>query len=177
ESDRHAKLRIGLPKRVGYRGLREQLVLEKKLVPCDSPAFYVFAENIAFSSPTAGAVMVNAGNVSGRIGSWRVEGTSKTYQDWYEEKLARRPLKFERKELRLIRVHSSRCIQEHWIVFVPACSRLTDKSTLSNPQGSPSDLMHLLGLDPYRFGYEYQVLINRLIVPTDDGRILTRLVV
>ncbi len=26
---------------------------------------------------------------SGRIGSWRVEGTSKTYQDWHEEKLAK----------------------------------------------------------------------------------------
>ncbi len=64
------------------------LVLEKKLVPCDSPEFYVFAENVAFSSPTAGAVIVNAGNVSGRTGSWRVEGTSKTYQDWHEEKLA-----------------------------------------------------------------------------------------
>lgn len=68
---------------------RDQLVLEKKLVPCDSPEFYVFAENVAFSSPTAGAVIVNAGNVSGRIGSWRVEGTSKTYQDWHEEKLAK----------------------------------------------------------------------------------------
>jgi hypothetical protein len=72
-----------------YRGLREQLVLEKKLVPCDSPEFYVFAENVALSSPTAGAVIVNAGNVSGRIGSWRVEGTSKTYQDWHEGKLAK----------------------------------------------------------------------------------------
>ena len=72
-----------------YRGLREQLVLEKKLVPCNSPEFYVFAENVAFSSPTAGAVIVNAGNVSGRIGSWRVEGTSKTYQDWHEGKLAK----------------------------------------------------------------------------------------
>ena len=72
-----------------YRGLREQLVLEKKLVPCDSPEFYVFAENVALSSPTAGAVIVNAGNVSGRKGSWRVEGTSKTYQDWHEEKLAK----------------------------------------------------------------------------------------
>jgi hypothetical protein len=71
-----------------YRGLRDQLVLEKKLEPCDSPEFYVFAVNIAFSSPTAGAVIVNAGNVSGRTGSWRVQGTSKTYQDWHEEKLA-----------------------------------------------------------------------------------------
>ncbi len=72
-----------------YCGLRDQMVLEKKLVPCNTPEFYVFAENVAFSSPTAGAVIVNAGNVSGRTGSWRVEGTSKTYQDWHEEKLAK----------------------------------------------------------------------------------------
>jgi len=72
-----------------YRGLRDQMVLEKKLVPCNTPEFYVFAENVALSSPTAGAVIVNAGNVSGRTGSWRVEGTSKTYQDWHEEKLAK----------------------------------------------------------------------------------------
>jgi hypothetical protein len=71
-----------------YRGLRDQLVHEKKLVPCDSPEFYLFAEDVAFSSPTAGAVIVNAGNVSGRTGSWRVEGTSKTYQDWHEGKIA-----------------------------------------------------------------------------------------
>jgi hypothetical protein len=58
-------------------------------VPSDTPEFYVFAENVAFSSPTAGAVIVNAGNVSGRKGSWRVEGTSKTYQDWHEDKLAK----------------------------------------------------------------------------------------
>jgi hypothetical protein len=59
------------------------------LVPRNSPEFYVFAENVAFSSPTAGAVIVNAGNFSGRTGSWRVEGTSKTYQDWHAEKLAK----------------------------------------------------------------------------------------
>lgn len=73
-----------------YRGLRDQLVRDGKLILSpDSPAFYVFKENVAFSSPTAGAVIVNAYNVSGRTGSWRVEGTSKTYQDWHEEKLAK----------------------------------------------------------------------------------------
>jgi hypothetical protein len=71
-----------------YRGLREQLVTEKKLIPSDKPEFFVFSENVSFSSPTAGAVVVNAGNVSGRTGSWKVQGTSKTYQDWHEEKLA-----------------------------------------------------------------------------------------
>jgi len=33
-------------------------------------------------------VIVNAYNVSGRRVSWKVEGTNKTYHDWYEEKLA-----------------------------------------------------------------------------------------
>jgi hypothetical protein len=46
---------------------------------------------------------------------------------------------------------------------------------------SPKDLqariLHLLGLDPYRFGYEYQGLFNRLIGPTDEGKVLKKLIV
>lgn len=33
-------------------------------------------------------------------------------------------------------------------------------------------ILHLLGLDPYRFSYFYQGLDNRLIGPTDDGRVI-----
>jgi hypothetical protein len=33
-------------------------------------------------------------------------------------------------------------------------------------------ILHLLGLDPYRFSYLYQGLENRLIGPTDEGRVL-----
>jgi hypothetical protein len=33
-------------------------------------------------------------------------------------------------------------------------------------------ILHLLGLDPYRFSYSYQGLDNRLIGPTDEGRVL-----
>jgi len=36
-------------------------------------------------------------------------------------------------------------------------------------------LLHLLGLDPYRFAYPYQGLQQRLIGPTDEGRVLTDL--
>jgi len=72
---------------MSYRRLRDQLVSEKKLVPSDNPEIFVFAESVSFSSPTAGAVIVNAYNVSGRRVSWKVEGTNKTYHDWYEEKL------------------------------------------------------------------------------------------
>jgi len=33
-------------------------------------------------------------------------------------------------------------------------------------------ILHLMGLDPYRFSYLYQGLDNRLIGPTDEGRVL-----
>jgi hypothetical protein len=36
-------------------------------------------------------------------------------------------------------------------------------------------LLHLLGLDPYRLAYPYQGLQQRLIGPTDEGRLLTDL--
>jgi hypothetical protein len=36
-------------------------------------------------------------------------------------------------------------------------------------------ILHLLGLDPYRFSYLYQGLENRLIGPTDEGRILQQI--
>jgi hypothetical protein len=44
---------------------------------------------VAYLLALLSVIIVNAGNVSGRSGSWRVEGTSKTYQDWHEEKLAK----------------------------------------------------------------------------------------
>jgi hypothetical protein len=33
-------------------------------------------------------------------------------------------------------------------------------------------MMHLLGFDPYQFSYRYQGLNNRLIGPTDEGKIV-----
>jgi uncharacterized protein (DUF1501 family) len=36
-------------------------------------------------------------------------------------------------------------------------------------------LLHLLGLDPYRFHYTFQGLDNRLIGPTNEGKILRTL--
>ena len=52
----------------------------------DAPELYVFAEDVAFSSPSAGAAVVNAGNMNGRT-AWKVEQTGQTYQEWYDEKL------------------------------------------------------------------------------------------
>ena len=36
-------------------------------------------------------------------------------------------------------------------------------------------ILHLLGLDPYKFNYPFQGLNNRLIGPTDEGKVLTRI--
>ena len=38
-------------------------------------------------------------------------------------------------------------------------------------------VLHLLGLDPHRFHYPYQGLKQRLIGPTDEGRVLEDIVV
>jgi hypothetical protein len=48
----------------------------------------------------------------------------------------------------------------------------------SNPVGIrdlQATVLHLLGLDPYRFHYTYQGLDNRWIGPTSEGRVLTDL--
>jgi hypothetical protein len=39
-----------------------------------------------------------------------------------------------------------------------------------------STLLHLMGLDPYRFHYTYQGLDQRLIGPTDEGKVLQALI-
>jgi len=36
-------------------------------------------------------------------------------------------------------------------------------------------ILHVLGLDPYRFSYTYQGLDNRLIGPTEEGKVLTQI--
>jgi hypothetical protein len=43
----------------------------------------MFADNVAFESPSAAAAVVYAGNQNGRI-AWRVKGTGQTYKDWQE---------------------------------------------------------------------------------------------
>jgi hypothetical protein len=44
-----------------------------------------------------------------------------------------------------------------------------NKTTVRDLQAT---LLHAVGLDPYRFHYPYQGLDQRLIGPTDDGRVL-----
>ncbi len=71
---------------MSYKGLRDQLVQEGKLIDSDNKDFYVFNENVGFSSPSGAASVVNAGNKNGRK-IWKVKGTKKTYMQWQDEKL------------------------------------------------------------------------------------------
>ena len=78
----------GVPAWTSYRKLREQLVKDGKLVQHPTqPDYYVVAEDIPLNSPSAGAAIVAARNMNGRV-TWKVEGTGKTYQEWYEQRLA-----------------------------------------------------------------------------------------
>ena len=69
-----------------YKTLRDQLLADGKLVDSDHPDFYVFADDVEFSSPSAGAACVNAGNSNGRT-NWKVADTGETYQQWHHQKL------------------------------------------------------------------------------------------
>ena len=76
----------GIASWTSYKALRDQLVDEGRLTDSDSPDYLVFADNVAFNSPSAGADVVNAGNLNGRI-NWKVSSSGQTYQEWYEQKL------------------------------------------------------------------------------------------
>jgi len=76
----------GVESWTSYRGLRDRLVAEGKLINGTSPDYYVFAENVGFASPSAAAATVAARNTNGRY-AWRVELTGQTYADWQESRL------------------------------------------------------------------------------------------
>ena len=79
--------RQGVESWTSYRTLRDQLVVEGKLVDGPDPNFYVFAEDVAFASPSAGAAVVAGRNTNGRQ-NWKVEATGQSYEEWHEAKLA-----------------------------------------------------------------------------------------
>jgi hypothetical protein len=76
----------GLKSWTSYKALRDQLVEEGKLIEGSQPGFFVFTDDVAFSSPSAGGAVVNAGNINGRT-AWKTEA-GETYQEWHENKLA-----------------------------------------------------------------------------------------
>ncbi|WP_373649438.1 GIY-YIG nuclease family protein [Schlesneria sp. DSM 10557] len=76
----------GLKSWTSYKALRDQLVEEGKLIDSPQPGFLVFTDDVAFSSPSAGGAVVNAGNINGRT-AWKTDA-GETYQEWHEKKLA-----------------------------------------------------------------------------------------
>ena len=69
-----------------YRGLRDSLIEEQKLVTVPDRPWFLFAEDIALKSPSAAAAIVNAGNINGRT-AWKISPTKETYADWHQSQL------------------------------------------------------------------------------------------
>jgi hypothetical protein len=69
-----------------YRGLRDRLIEDQKLVVIPDRNLYLFAEDVPLKSPSAGGAIVYAGNINGRI-VWKVAGTNQTYADWHQSQV------------------------------------------------------------------------------------------
>ena len=72
----------GVDSWTSFKKLREQLVSDGRIVHGDDPENYVFAEDIAFSSPSAGAAAVAGRNINGRV-NWKLPD-GRTYADWQD---------------------------------------------------------------------------------------------
>jgi hypothetical protein len=69
-----------------YRGFRDRLVEDQKLIAVPDRDLYQFAEDVPFKSPSAGGAVVYAGSINGRT-VWKVAGTNQTYADWHQSQL------------------------------------------------------------------------------------------
>jgi hypothetical protein len=69
-----------------YKTLRDELVTEGKLVQSPQTDYYEFADNVAFSSPSAAGSVIAARDTNGRT-NWHVDGTGQTYAEWHEARL------------------------------------------------------------------------------------------
>lgn len=69
-----------------YKGLRDKLMGEGKLVESDQPNILTFVEDVPFESPSAAAAVVYAGNQNARL-AWREKGSGQSYKDWQTSQL------------------------------------------------------------------------------------------
>jgi hypothetical protein len=65
----------------GYRGFRDQLIADGKLVENGDPGIYRFATDVSCPSPTAAAAIVLA-RAAGGPETWTVRGSGETYNEW-----------------------------------------------------------------------------------------------
>lgn len=71
----------GVESWTSYRNLRAELVESGRLVEGSDPQMLVFADNVAFDSPSAAAAVVLGANTNGRI-AWKTADAGTTYADW-----------------------------------------------------------------------------------------------
>ncbi|MAT68954.1 MAG: hypothetical protein CMJ58_05465 [Planctomycetaceae bacterium] len=71
----------GAPSWDSYVSLRDELVAQGRLMPKDAESLE-FADDVEFSSPSAAAAVVAAGNRNGRI-TWKLND-GRTYAEWKE---------------------------------------------------------------------------------------------
>ncbi len=65
----------------GYLALRDQLIVDGRLVDGPTPDILAFATDVVFTSPSAAASIVAARSASGPR-EWKLEGTGQMYKDW-----------------------------------------------------------------------------------------------
>ena len=73
-----------------YGSLRQQLINEGRLISTDDPNILVFAEDVAFASPSAAAAVIKNRNTNGRT-SWKLSRTSQSLKDWQDAQLSAVP--------------------------------------------------------------------------------------
>ncbi|WP_452181341.1 GIY-YIG nuclease family protein [Heyndrickxia sporothermodurans] len=66
-----------------YTALRAALIEKRVLTSAPADAFYEFAQDTAFKSPSAAAAVVLDRSSNGRI-EWRVDGSRQTYHEWQQ---------------------------------------------------------------------------------------------
>lgn len=85
QKNSHARARwVGVPS--GYQALFEQLVASDVLVS-DSDERFRFADDYAFSSPSAAASIVSGRSTNGRT-TWIVQGSEETYAEWQQRQVS-----------------------------------------------------------------------------------------
>lgn len=71
-----------------YGRLHKSLYEESKLIEDPKNHIGLFQEDVTFNSPSAASAVIYGRASNGRT-SWKVKGTSKTYEDWQNEKLSK----------------------------------------------------------------------------------------
>lgn len=66
-----------------YTQMRTQLYKDGKLVDSDHPEYWLFTQNVPFSSTSTAAAVVGGAQLNGRT-TWKVQDTGATYAEWQE---------------------------------------------------------------------------------------------